>query len=315
MNETDSIQEQDSDVARSAPARKPRTADSRTAAAQPSRPAEQAEMPIPPPLSDALAEIGYVLTGRLGQGGMCEVFLAHHEDSDEPLAVKVLDCGPRQDPTRLKRFMQEFDLTRRIDSRHVMQLYDRGFGSNFAFTVTEYFPAGSLEPRIEHGLSPERALEYLRQLAHALQSAHAIGIVHRDIKPANVLFRDDDTLALIDFGLATWLDRDFALTATGNVLGTPFYMSPEQVRQEPLDGRSDLYSLGILAHEMLSGGKPFNVDSLHGLLRAHLLTPVPELPDGLARYQPLIDRLTAKSPDARFQSAQALLDALEALHA
>ncbi len=152
---------------------------------------------------------------------------------------------------------------------------------------------------------------YLRQICEGLMAAHLHDVVHRDLKPGNVLFRGDDTLAITDFGIAKTLDEERSLTSDDVILGTPYYLSPEQVRDGQIDQRSDLYSLGVLLYEMLSGQKPFQGDNVAMLIDAHLHAPIPKLPQELMAFQPLIEGLLAKDPDERFQSAEEVLAAID----
>jgi serine/threonine protein kinase len=170
----------------------------------------------------------------------------------------------------------------------------------------EYLPSGTLASRILEGLTSRTALRIVSQVARALDAIHSQGIVHRDLKPANILFRPDGRPVIVDFGLAKNLGWDSSLTVAGQLLATPRYMSPEQCLGHAVDARSDLYSLGAVFYEMLTGRKLFGTENVANLVNAHLHAPVPRLPDRLAGYQPIIDRLLAKDPRERFQSAREL---------
>ena len=160
------------------------------------------------------------------------------------------------------------------------------------------------------GLTPADALRITRDIARALQSIHAVGVLHRDLKPGNVMFRDDGSPVLIDFGLAK--DEAFALEVTdhGTIFGTPHYMSPEQGHGEPIDGRSDLYSLGVMLYEMLTGQKPYTAENPMAIIYMHRKAPLPRLPEPLAMVQPLIGKLMAKEPAGRFESAAAAAEVI-----
>jgi len=165
---------------------------------------------------------------------------------------------------------------------------------------------------VHHGLTESEALRYLENIASALRVVHHAGILHRDLKPPNVMLREEDDVALIDFGLARNLEGGLQSTRTGVLRGSPYYMSPEQALGETLDPRTDLYSLGVIFYEMLTGKKPFSGSSAIEILQGHVNAPVPRLPERHAHHQTLLDRLLAKSRDERFESAEALIEALVA---
>jgi serine/threonine-protein kinase PpkA len=160
---------------------------------------------------------------------------------------------------------------------------------------------------------PAMALRFLEQIASALEAIHAVGVLHRDLKPANVMLRADGSLCLIDFGLAKANEMDVELTATREIFGTPYYMSPEQGHAEPIDARSDLYSLGIVFYEMLIGRKPYTGGSAMEVIYKHKRAQLPPIDPRYAAYEPLLQRLLAKSPADRFQSAREVLGALAEL--
>jgi serine/threonine protein kinase len=172
----------------------------------------------------------------------------------------------------------------------------------------EYLAGGSLAKRLLRTLSRAEALDYGLQIARALSAIHRAGILHRDLKPANVMFRDDDTVALIDFGLAKQMKLEAAITGTGQIFGTPYYMSPEQGHADPVDERSDIYSLGCIFYEMLKGTRPFVADSPMAVIYLHANAPRPVLTDGLEDLQPLLDGMLAVDPDDRFQSDGELIE-------
>ena len=177
----------------------------------------------------------------------------------------------------------------------------------------EYLPSGTLKERIATGLTPEQGLLYVRQIAQALGYAHAQGLVHRDVKPANILFRADGTAVLSDFGIAKSLDDRTQFTQAGFAVGTPSYMSPEQARGLDIDGRADLYALGVVLYEILVGELPYRGTDALSTALAHLTEPLPELPIEHGVYQGILRGLLAKEPEARFADAGALLAALDSL--
>ena len=249
---------------------------------------------------------GYTVLHMVGQGGQAKVYLAEREQDGLRVALKVLERNLRQDPAFVERFMREYRLIASIDNDHVARVYDQGIAGDLPYIALEFLPSGTLASRIREGLSSRAALRIASQIAFALDAIHAKGIVHRDLKPANILFRPDGRPVIVDFGLAKNLGWNSSLTQAGQLLATPRYMSPEQCVGHPVDARSDLYSLGAVFYEMLTGHKLYESEDVANLVHAHLHAPVPRLPERLAGYQPIVDRLLAKEPDRRFQSARDL---------
>jgi serine/threonine-protein kinase PpkA len=171
----------------------------------------------------------------------------------------------------------------------------------------EYFPCGDLRDRLRNPMSVDESLYYVRAIAEALRVIHVFGILHRDLKPANVMLREDNSPVLIDFGLARRAMDDSATTAVGQVLGSPYYISPEQSQGQRVDARTDLYSLGVMFYEMLTGQRPYGGRSALAIMSQHSTSPVPVLPASTAAQQPLLDRLMAKQQSARYASADELL--------
>jgi serine/threonine-protein kinase PpkA len=249
---------------------------------------------------------GYSVLHIIGHGGQAKVYLAERDHDGLRVALKVLDRTLRQDATFLERFVREYKLIASIQNEHVALIYDQGFAGDYPYLAMEFLPSGTLASRILEGLTSRTALRIASQVAHALDAIHSHGIVHRDLKPANILFRPDGTPVIVDFGLSKHLGWNSSLTQDGQLLATPRYMSPEQCVGGSVDARSDLYSLGAVFYEMLTGRKLFQTKDVADLVSAHLHAPVPRLPERLAGYQPIIDRLLAKDPAERFQSAREL---------
>jgi hypothetical protein len=254
---------------------------------------------------------GFRLLRKLGQGGMSRAFLAEQEATGTLRVLKVLNLT-HSGYDLLRRFVQEHQLVSEIRHPNVATIFGHGQTETHAYIVMEYFPRGDLRQRLTRPLPVAEALQYLRQIARALTAVHERGIVHRDLKPDNLMLREDGALALADFGIAKDLQATVSHTRRGEGLGTPFYLSPEQALGRPVDQRSDLYSLGVMFYEMLTGEKPFNAEDAPVLLAKHVNAPVPRLPAQLARFQLVIDRLLAKSPDERFSSAADLINVLAA---
>jgi serine/threonine-protein kinase PpkA len=249
---------------------------------------------------------GYAVIHKIGQGGQAKVYLAEREHDGLRVALKVLDRTLRQDPVFLERFMREYTLVAGMENEHIARIYDQGFAGDYPYLAMEFLPSGTLASRIREGLTSRASLRIASQVAKALDAIHAQGIVHRDLKPANILFRPDGRPVIVDFGLAKNVSSNTTLTVAGQLLATPRYMSPEQCLGRAVDASSDLYSLGAVFYEMLTGRKIFGSESVANIVHAHLHAPVPRLPERLAGYQPVLDRMLAKNPADRFQSAREL---------
>jgi serine/threonine-protein kinase PpkA len=246
---------------------------------------------------------GYNVVHPIGQGGQAMVYLAEREHDGLRVALKVLDKRLRADPIFRERFVREYKLLSSLNNEHVARIYDQGFAGDQAYIAMEFLPSGTLASRIHEGLSTRAALRLTLQIARALDTIHTAGIVHRDLKPSNILFRADGRPVIVDFGLAKDLGVNSTLTIAGKLLATPRYMSPEQCMGKPVDQRSDLYSLGVVVYEMLAGNPA-------ELVRLHVNTPAPRLREEIAMHQPLLDRLLAKAPEDRFQSAAEVCNAV-----
>ncbi|MDH4188924.1 MAG: protein kinase [Betaproteobacteria bacterium] len=256
--------------------------------------------------SQTVAVPGYRALRQIGQGGMAQVFLAEREHDGLQLILKVLDPAVRADQIFLKRFVREYKLIAGMQDEHVARIHDQGFAGDYPFIAMEYFPGGTLAARMHEGLTSLAALRIVSQIARALDAIHARGIVHRDLKPQNIMFRANGRLALVDFGLAHAAIDESRLTIVGQMVGTPLYASPEQCLGEPVDHRSDLYSLGVIFYEMLTGHPLFDAPGAVEIVAMHVHNAPPRLPQRLAGYQPVLDRLLAKKPGERFQSAREL---------
>jgi len=256
---------------------------------------------------------GYRIERELGTGGMATVYLAVQENLNRQVAIKVLSPVLLADKQFIQRFLQEAETAANLHHSNIVPIHDIGRSDNFNYIVMEYLEE-SLKDRIKQGpIGPKVALDIVNQMARALDYAHAEGFVHRDIKPENIMFRRDGTPVLTDFGIARAMDSATKLTKTGISIGTPYYMSPEQARGEKLDGRADIYSLGVVFYEMLTGSVPFDAENTVAIVLKHIQEPIPRLPPHLTLYQPLIDSMMAKERDARARSEVELIGLIEAL--
>ncbi|RMG52042.1 MAG: hypothetical protein D6717_12335 [Gammaproteobacteria bacterium] len=253
---------------------------------------------------------GYRIERELGSGGMSRVYLAVQEELDRPVALKVMAPALVADPVFAERFLTEARTIAGLRHPHIITAYDIGRTGSHTYMALEYASGGDLRGRIQAGMTEEQVTTVLRQVAEALAYAHGRGFVHRDIKPENILFEQDRAL-LTDFGIARAMGEERRLTGTGLSIGTPHYMSPEQARGEAVDGRSDLYSLGVVLYEMLTGDVPFDGRDPFAIAYRHIHDARPQLPSNLEDWQPLLDRLLAVDPARRFADAGQLLAALD----
>jgi hypothetical protein len=258
----------------------------------------------------------YQLVELIGKGGMATVYKGLQTDVDRFVAIKVLPPHPGQDATYVERFRQEARTIARLQHPHIVPLYDYGSERDVLYLVTPFISGGSLSSRIRRGALPLETVDTLvGQIASALDYAHRNGVIHRDIKPDNVLLNDDDFPLLSDFGIAKLVESSSAsLTGTGGLIGTPAYMSPEQAQGLPVDTRSDLYSLGVVTFEMLTGRQPYHDETAMQIVMKHINAPVPSLREAAPNVSEALDAVLmqalAKEPDARFQTASAFASAL-----
>ena len=255
----------------------------------------------------------YRILGLLGRGGMADVYRAEDERLGREVALKLVPPEFARDPDRVERFEREVRAAAKLTHANIVTVHEFDREGSQPFYTMALMRGGDLKARIRaqpEGMPPEEARGIALALARALAYAHGRGFVHRDVKPENVLFDEDGVPQLTDFGIARAMSSGTRMTATGMSIGSPHYMSPEQARGQAVDGRSDLYSLGVVLYEMLTGEVPFDAADTFAVAYSHINDPVPELPGHLAGWQPLLERLLAKSPDNRYGRAGELAEAL-----
>ncbi|MFC1748716.1 protein kinase [Pseudomonadota bacterium] len=252
---------------------------------------------------------GYEIGEKIGRGGMAEVYRARHLRLDREVAIKLLLRHYSDDPSFAERFMREARIAAQLNHPNIVQIYDVNNFNDRLFIAMELVTNGDLSQKLLQQPNKDFAIKIFTQLCAALDYAHQKGYIHRDIKPANILFRDDDSLALSDFGIARAIRSETNLTLTGSVIGTPSYMSPEQAQGATLDSRSDLYSMAVIAYKFISGQLPYQADSSISLAIKHINEPIPLLLAPLTPMQAFFNTALAKDPKQRFPNGQAFIDA------
>ena len=255
----------------------------------------------------------YRILALLGRGGMADVYRAEDERLGREVALKAVPPEFARDPERVERFEREVRAAARLSHAGIVTVYEFGRGEGLHFYTMELMRGGDLKGRIRshpEGMAEAEARSVAAAITRALDYAHRRGFVHRDVKPENILFDEDGTPQLADFGIAKAMGSGTRMTATGMSIGSPHYMSPEQARGQAVDGRSDLYSLGVVFYEMLTGRLPFDAADALAVAYAHVNDPVPELPRELAEWQPVVDRLLAKALEDRYGTAIELTEVM-----
>ena len=264
--------------------------------------------------NDSLPQIpGFTIRKELGRGGMAQVYLGIQDSMDREVAIKVMFPQLLIEASFSERFLREARIAAKLAHPHIVAIIDVGVVNDLHYMAMEYQPGGDLSDRISEGLSENDSMRILKDIATALDYAHSNGFLHRDIKPDNILFSRSGSTVLSDFGIARATDGGTQLTATGSVIGSPHYMSPEQAMGQQVDGRADLYSLGVMFYQMLVGMVPFDGDSAMSIGIKHIRDPIPKLPSHLAKYETFLEKLLAKEPDDRWQSAADVIRSLEIL--
>jgi serine/threonine-protein kinase PpkA len=258
---------------------------------------------------------GFNIGPILGEGGMATVYLAEQVSLGRQVALKIM--SPTlvvSDSGFCERFINEGRIIAKLRHQHIVTIHDIGCADDqHYFMAMEYCTGGTLKQRIADGTSRLQPVTWIRQIASALGYAHDHGFIHRDIKPGNVLFRDDGMAVLSDFGIAKTVGSRTRVTQEGWAIGTPEYMSPEQAAGSDLSPSSDLYSLGVVLYEMLTGRKPFSGPDALSIAMQHASAPIPRLPSDYLWLQHVVDGLMAKRAADRYESADALITELDAV--
>jgi serine/threonine protein kinase len=252
----------------------------------------------------------YRIVSLIDAGGMADVYRVRDPEGGPDLALKVLPPELARDQTRARRFYQEIRAAGTLRHPNIVALRDVAEADGSYFYTMDLLPGGSLKSRINEGMRPDEALQVMIDISSALIHAHEKGFIHRDIKPGNILFRQDGTALLSDFGIVKVVGRRTVDTRTGMSVGSPHYMSPEQASGKKISPASDLYSLGIVFYEMLTGQVPFDAEESIAVALKHLKEQPRPLPSGLRRFQPVMNKLLAKNEKKRFADAAALQRAL-----
>lgn len=248
---------------------------------------------------------GYRLLQKLGESLRATVYLATTAGVSRNVALKV-----SRGNSEGSGFAHEYTTLRALRNPAVIEIHEYGMHEGREYLAMEYFPCGDLRARLLNPMSEVEALEYLRRITGALASVHRAGLRHGDLKPGNVMLRENGQVVLIDFGLTAQFSDPAQSTIASMLHGSPYYMSPEHAQGAALDERSDVYSLGVIFHELLTGVKPYSGTTAVEVLRRHVEDALPVLPEDLSHHQPLLNRLMAKSPDERFRTADEVLRAL-----
>ena len=257
---------------------------------------------------------GYQIECEVGRGGMATVYRAVQQSLGRQVALKILARNPAEDADFTQRFKKEGQILARLLHPNIITIHNVGITDDQQlFLAVEYLPGGTLGERIKQGLSFESTIQIIRAIAKALEYAHERGVVHRDVKPSNILFRQDSTPVLTDFGVARVVESKTLHTLSGLTVGSPGYMSPEQAMGEIATVQSDVYSLGVVFYEMLTGRRLYEAGNAITITLKHLHDPIPELPKPYTHLQPVLNRMLAKKSADRYKNMGEFLEALNSI--
>ncbi len=262
---------------------------------------------------------GYEVVGLCGSGGTAKVYVAIQNSLSRQVALKVMHPHLIDDEIRVNHFLQEGRINANLSHANIVPIHNVGAVNEHQYIAMEYMPWGNLRRHLKAAHDLEWIIDVIKQVASALAYSHEHGFIHRDIKPENILFRDDNSVVLSDFGIADELLHHAEIKTKTNQ-GTPRYMSPDLLRSTPIGPSSDIYSLGTVLFEMLAGRPPYDSGTAPYTRKdiitvqfAHLRDPIPELPEKYKHLQPVINKMLAKQPKDRFFKASDVVEALASL--
>lgn len=256
---------------------------------------------------------GYRIGKKLGAGGIAAVYSGFHIKTGLRVAIKILKPSVLLESSAPKRFLKEAETVSDLNHPYIIRIIQFGYTDQYPYLIMEYLK-DTLRDRMELENRPitlRASLDIIRKVSKALGYAHNRGIIHRDIKPENIMFRNSENPVLVDFGLAKISGSAENLTRSGVTVGTPDYMSPEQIQGLPLDPASDIYSLGVVLYELLVGYVPYRASNYISLARKHLNKKVPKLPRRLKQIQPLLNRMMAKDKQKRCNRVEEIIRILD----
>jgi len=262
-------------------------------------------------ISNGAAEIkGYKILQLIGIGGMSSAYLALRESDSVQVVLKILKPNLLVDDVIIDRFIKEYHMAKTIRHKNVVEIYDQRFTDDFAYIVMQYLPGKCLKEATRYSVNPRSAVRYALDIASGLCAIHDAGIIHRDIKPSNFTLDQHGRVVLLDFGVSKRIGEDSELTRHGEAIGTPQFMSPEQVFGKVVDVRSDLYALGVMMYKMITGSYPFKANTAVELMYKNAYEQAPELPYKLLGLEDIVRKLLVKDPDERYQTAYEVYDDL-----